>query len=521
MSYLYNTLSPSVIDDEMLQTAVDEQGPKGDAGKVARAEGIEFKDARSLQLDYKNILTIQGLFEFTNLTKLQLDNNIIEKIEGLDKLVHLVWLDLSFNNIEVIEGLDTLTKLEDLTLYNNRISCIENMDTLTNLEIFSIGNNDIRHVDNILYLRRFRKLKTLNLSRNPLCNLDVYRLYAAAILPHLVYLDYRLLDDDVRRKGYDRYQIQVEEILDNERKAAAAQEEAEKEAADFAYHSAAFIPNLNGPQLFEAMYENDEEGKILNTMPNAEEQITKFSESFEKICHNMFEFGLEAYSKRMDEVNLFWECINEAKSENREAGMKAISDFTAYKEVRFNQMSHMWDPKEVRRAVCGYNAKVTELWNTLMGAELHLLDQIEEIIQNFDLSLQDHVSNFNENIQGFMAQIRELEGNNHEKLILLASQNQDPILRGDIEVPKDLAALFADKDTLLNAIATSHDTHMLVIDQKEDSMLKGISKWHADLVNKVHQEEEIDRNRHRVVEITHFTEHLRDELQNMEMLNIL
>nr|KAG5706920.1 hypothetical protein BaRGS_021426 [Batillaria attramentaria] len=458
----------------MLQTAVDEQGPKGDAGKVARAEGIEFKDARSLQLDYKNILTIQGLFEFTNLTKLQLDNNIIEKIEGLDKLVHLVWLDLSFNNIEVIEGLDTLTKLEDLTLYNNRISCIENMDTLTNLEIFSI-----------------------------------------------VYLDYRLLDDDVRRKGYDRYQIQVEEILDNERKAAAAQEEAEKEAADFAYHSAAFIPNLNGPQLFEAMYENDEEGKILNTMPNAEEQITKFSESFEKICHNMFEFGLEAYSKRMDEVNLFWECINEAKSENREAGMKAISDFTAYKEVRFNQMSHMWDPKEVRRAVCGYNAKVTELWNTLMGAELHLLDQIEEIIQNFDLSLQDHVSNFNENIQGFMAQIRELEGNNHEKLILLASQNQDPILRGDIEVPKDLAALFADKDTLLNAIATSHDTHMLVIDQKEDSMLKGISKWHADLVNKVHQEEEIDRNRHRVVEITHFTEHLRDELQNMEMLNIL
>ncbi|KAK7497337.1 hypothetical protein BaRGS_00011381 [Batillaria attramentaria] len=227
MPHLYDTIEPSVIDDEMLNEAVFEQGPKDEAGRLAEEEGIDFDEVQSLRLDYKNILKIDSLWEFTNLTKLQMDNNIIEKIEGLDKLVHLVWLDLSFNNIEVIEGLDTLTKLQDLTLFNNRISSIENMDTLVNLEIFSIGNNDLRKLDNLIYLRRFPKLKTLNLKDNPFCELEIYNLYTAAVLPNLVYLDYRLMDDELRKEGYDRFQIQVEELLDNERKSLKAKTEEE------------------------------------------------------------------------------------------------------------------------------------------------------------------------------------------------------------------------------------------------------------------------------------------------------
>lgn len=47
----------------------------------------------------------------------------------------------------------------------------------------------------ITYLRRFKKLKTLNLSNNPFCEFDNYKQYVAAFLPHLEFLDYRLLDD--------------------------------------------------------------------------------------------------------------------------------------------------------------------------------------------------------------------------------------------------------------------------------------------------------------------------------------
>uniref|UniRef100_A0A663NDY0 Dynein regulatory complex subunit 3 n=1 Tax=Athene cunicularia TaxID=194338 RepID=A0A663NDY0_ATHCN len=148
MSQLYDSIEPNIIDDEMVQKAVEEQCPE-DIEKLVKREGINFKDVTELQLSFRNILQIDNLWQFENLTKLQLDNNIIERIEALESLVHLVWLDLSFNNIEVIEGLDTLVKLQDLSLYNNRISKIEHMDTLHELQIFSIGKNNLTTLEDV------------------------------------------------------------------------------------------------------------------------------------------------------------------------------------------------------------------------------------------------------------------------------------------------------------------------------------------------------------------------------------
>uniref|UniRef100_A0A670JUX4 Dynein regulatory complex subunit 3 n=1 Tax=Podarcis muralis TaxID=64176 RepID=A0A670JUX4_PODMU len=197
MSRLYDSIEPNVIDDEMLQKAVEEQGPQEEAGLLAK------KEASISKMSWRyNILKIDNLWQFKNLTKLQLDNNIIEKIEALDTLVHLVWLDLSFNNIEVIEGLDALVKLQDLSLYNNRISKIENLDTLQELQVFSIGNNNIQTLENVIYLRQFQNLRTLNLTGNPVCENEVYSAFIAAYLPDLVYLDFRLVDDNsVRMKN--------------------------------------------------------------------------------------------------------------------------------------------------------------------------------------------------------------------------------------------------------------------------------------------------------------------------------
>ena len=45
---------PVVIDDELLQAAVDEQGPKEYAGEIARAEGIEFFTLLHLRLDFRS-----------------------------------------------------------------------------------------------------------------------------------------------------------------------------------------------------------------------------------------------------------------------------------------------------------------------------------------------------------------------------------------------------------------------------------------------------------------------------------
>lgn len=54
MSRLYDTVEPSVIDEDMLQKAVEEQGPKDEAGRIAKQEGIDFGDVKSLRLDFKS-----------------------------------------------------------------------------------------------------------------------------------------------------------------------------------------------------------------------------------------------------------------------------------------------------------------------------------------------------------------------------------------------------------------------------------------------------------------------------------
>ncbi|MBV97425.1 Dynein regulatory complex subunit 3, partial [Eschrichtius robustus] len=188
-------MEPRVMDDEMLKLAVGQQGPRDEAGQLAKQEGILFKDVLSLQLDFQNILRIDSLWQFENLRKLQLDNNVIEKIEGLENLTRLVWLDLSFNNIEAIEGLDTLVNLEDLSLFNNRISKIDSLDALAKLQVLSLGNNQIGNMMNIIYLRRFKDLRTLSLSGNPVAEAEDYRTCICAYLPDLVYLDFWRIDD--------------------------------------------------------------------------------------------------------------------------------------------------------------------------------------------------------------------------------------------------------------------------------------------------------------------------------------
>ena len=146
MSRLYDTIEPSVIDEQMLNEAVEEQGPKGEAGRIAKQEGIDFGDVLYLRLDFKSkiveysfsencsaiflhvfnatmlsfyfvcedILKIDNLWSFVNLTKLQMDNNIIERLEGLEMLVNLEWLGICLfiflhNNMFLFEGYKSLT----------------------------------------------------------------------------------------------------------------------------------------------------------------------------------------------------------------------------------------------------------------------------------------------------------------------------------------------------------------------------------------------------------------------------
>ena len=54
MTHLYDTEEPNVINHELLRRCVLAQGPEGEAGRLAKEEGIEFSAVLHLRLDFQS-----------------------------------------------------------------------------------------------------------------------------------------------------------------------------------------------------------------------------------------------------------------------------------------------------------------------------------------------------------------------------------------------------------------------------------------------------------------------------------
>ncbi|TSO37074.1 Dynein regulatory complex subunit 3 [Bagarius yarrelli] len=461
MNKLYDTKKSNVIDEKMLEKAIKEQGPQEEAGFIASEEGVKFDQVTQLRLDYRNIPKIDNLWQFMSLTKLQLDNNSIKKIEGLDKLTNLVWLDLSFNNIEVIEGLDTLVKLEDLSLFNNQISLIENLDVLQNLQIISLGNNLISELDSIIYLRKLKNLRTLDLAGNPICKNQDYTLFVAAYLPDLVYIDYRLLDEQTRENAQDQYQNEIEKIKLNELQDQKALETQKAIEQTLQLHKDAFVEYLNGPQLFDSMFVDDNEASMTQ---------------LEEFCMQIFEEGLKQHTQRQNEVDCFFTCLQNAMDDNQHAGAKILAEFERSRRQAMAEIQQAGDHNLLKVK------DKKQMCDSLLTLELQL--------------------------------VRNLENLHHEKVLDIAVETLEKSAKNELQVdlPDDVKMLFADKDTLINAVSESHDKHLLKIDNREDELLTRLNGWKSALMKSI-QDDEIKRNRKRISDIHKYLDYAWDQEQ--------
>ncbi|XP_021267737.1 dynein regulatory complex subunit 3 isoform X2 [Numida meleagris] len=491
MSQSDNSFEPNVIDDEMLQKAVEEQWPE-DIRNIAKAEGgIDFKDVMELQLSFRNILQIDNLWQFENLTKLQLDNNIIEKIEALESLVHLVWLDLSFNNIEVIEGLDTLVKLQDLSLCNNRISKIEHMDTLQELQIFSIGKNNLTTLENVVYLRRFKNLRALNLTGNPFCDEEQYMLFVVAHLPGLVYLDFKLVSDTTREVAISNYQYLTDLLEHEEAQALAQLEEKQAQQKELEYHKTAFVEYLNGSFLFDSLYAEDTEAAKLAYLPGVDDLLQAYRKDFVSVCENLFNYGLKEYEKREAEVAEFYEGLHEVLTANQEEGRKIILDFENQNKMRLDEIHHASSHDTAESMRAEYNEDILQLSETLMTLEMQMVDQLE---------------------------CRDLENRHHEKLLEISISALEKSLKNELdeELPDDVREFLVDKNVIVNMVNKSHNIHLLKIDMRECDILLNTYHWEAFVKEKALQNE-IDRNRNRVKEIFQYIDDLQEQLEKTQI----
>ncbi|XP_053530952.1 dynein regulatory complex subunit 3 [Ictalurus punctatus] len=511
MSELYDVKEASVIDEEMLQKAIAEQRPRGQSGLVDKEEGLRYDKVTELRLDYRYILKIEHLWQFTSLTKLQLDNNIIEKIQGLEKLTNLVWLDLSFNNIEVIEGLDTLVKLQDLSLFNNRISVIENMDALQNLHILSLGNNLISQLDNIIYLRKFKNLRTLDLAGNPVCEDENCKVFVAAYLSDLVYLDYRLLDHQTREKAQHEYNNAVKNIIDKELQEQRAIEAQKKMEQDLQLHKDAFVEHLDGSHLFDSMFADDVEASKLAHLPGVDKLLESYQTQFDALCLQIFEAGLTQQTQRQNEVDCFFTCLQKAMADNQQRGAQIIADFERSRRQVMAEMQQEADHSLLKVRV---RNEITQMRETLLTLEVQLVAQLEDIIKDIERNITDLVGGFIEFVQGIFAQCRDLENYHHEKVLNIAVATLEKVVKNELkeDLPDDVLLLFVDKDTVINAVSVSHDTHLLKIDNREDELLTRINGWKNELMKSIH-DDEVQRNRKRVSEMQKYVDYACDQLE--------
>ncbi|XP_068999798.1 dynein regulatory complex subunit 3 [Embiotoca jacksoni] len=491
---------PLLITKEMLQEGVVHES----ATQHQRWPVPEFSEVLHLRLCYKNIEKIAQIWDFLSLVRLDLNCNLIEKIQGLGGLINLTWLDLSFNKIEKIEGLESLQKLEMLNLSDNRISVIENMDTLENLTHFYLANNLLGQLDNVLYLKKFKFLYDVSLFGNPLPEEEGYDFFIAAHFPNLRRIDFKVIDEDTKNGASIRYAIASDKMRREELQIQQANEVQQRREAQLKLHNDAFVEFLNGPSLFKSMFQDDPEAETLHSVPGVDSLIETFEHQMVELCIQLFETGMADHKQREAEVNSFFSHQNKAERDCQQKSSQMLDKGTEDLREVLDE-----DIREVR---------IERLCSSILKLEVELFSQLEDEIQKLNTSLSDMADNFSKTVHAtypflIFAQCRDLEDEYNQKVRQVAIATLEKVaMETEVEnMPVDVTMLFADKDIVMDALVTSHDNHLVRINDRETELVTRFTSWKVNLFKGI-QSTELARHRMRISEIHRYGDYLKEQV---------
>ena len=228
-------------------------------------------------------------------------------------------------------------KLTDLSLFNNEIEAVENLDGLNELHVISLGNNAIKELEYTMYLRRFNKLRMVNLAGNPICKDPEYRSYVLSHIKNLRYLDYRLVEESAILSAKEQYQDEMLEIEEKE----AAEETREKQEAERAAHNALMEEaNLEGVEsLFDDMLRDDPEHAKLSIVPELQTGLAEFREKFDEHLEEFRTTILDQHKKKQEEHDEWLSTVNKATGAKDAAARKVVTDFERTKKAEFRSIS--------------------------------------------------------------------------------------------------------------------------------------------------------------------------------------
>ncbi|XP_015523196.2 dynein regulatory complex subunit 3 [Neodiprion pinetum] len=529
---LQESAEPGVIDQKMLVALIIDQGPKKEAGRLFVEDGINLEEVTEIRIEFLNILNIDHLWLMPNLVKLKLSNNKIERIVNLDVLINLKELDLSFNHIETMENLNHLKCLEILLLYENQISLIQGIDDLNELTIFSIGNNNIADWHHVMYLRKFKKLRSLNVSGNSCMEKEGYLNYLIAFIPQLIYLQYKMITDRERQAAADEHYRIISNLLEEE---AKEQEKLDKQAAfeeNVALLSISYVEYLDDDYLFNKMFEKDKEGNdFLTLSEDARSAYAEYKVKFMELCKDLYELGLAEQIRRSNEIKMFEDLVTKGEDDIQKDSQMMMDEIMDRKaEILADVKALMQSMTEeletevleekldkARQLSEEFSDLVARTWTKLMHKEVILHDQMEDINEVFKQHMTDMVGSFLEAAQNIFSLMRNLEAEYTDNIAGIASvvMNTSQATE-DSKMSPSVTDIIGDKDILNNNLAASHDLHLQIIDGREDRLTSRLNGWLEGKIEKL-AENESNRNRQKILEISHFLECQREEFDALQL----
>ncbi|XP_014248383.2 dynein regulatory complex subunit 3-like [Cimex lectularius] len=527
---------PTVINNQLIQEALLES--KGlthskrqkDRNKELADVALLGKDPSSFQqitllnLEYYNILKIDHLWMCSNLVTLSLSNNIIEKIEHLDELVNLIELNLSFNRISKIKNLSKLVKLERLSLFNNRITKLKNLSALKNLQVLSLGQNQIKDAKFVLqYLRIFKNLRCLNLQGNP-CEKEIknFRLAVAGFIPQLVYYNYFILKKEERITARHKYDAILKSLEKNEEQQEAKIAEDIKSVERENYLKRACIDSFERSNFYEYLMENDNEGKtLIKISDRVKEVFHKFKEALNNISKRLFTVGEKQYTIRIEELTKYGNYYKDSMVDSLAESRALVRDFINMKVKCISQIKELYNNgngeeafvrnsmKKILLIDKDYTFLCRKTWWLLMEKEMRRNERNEGSMAIFDTNITEMVHRFIDFVQEEFTRMRDTEtefcdgisDQINRYIAEFQSKGESPV-----SLPFYLRSILLNKETLNNYISTSHDNHLILIDNKEEEILDKLKSWLKILLNDLNQCE-INRNRSAVLEIQFFMDH--------------
>ncbi|XP_017846354.2 dynein regulatory complex subunit 3 [Drosophila busckii] len=517
-----NIPEPGIINLEMIEAAYLLEGQHGENRRLHQLEPIVLERIRTMRLEFKNILRIDHLWILPNLTKLCLNCNKIEVIEHIGMLTALKELNLSFNYITKIENLHTLINLEVLSLFSNRITKIENLEALDKLVILSIGNNLIEKFDGIERLRFVNSLRVLNLEGNPIAKLPEFPLsqYVTAMLPQLNYYEYVYIKDEMREAAQKRFYRELREIEDKQEREIKGRETQARELAEAERLASSFVEHLDGQQLYESMWRDDEHGKVLLLVgAQAQELVEEYDKDVHELTQQLYKLGLERFGEREQEIKKFMNSLQAGQKEAQSVGQQQIEDFLQLRDKTFDEACILAESTS-NPAMDTLHAKfedaLNDLWHSLMTQELHLHEAVEESTLSFQHGLSALMLSFVEQAQSLFLQLRDVCLHFSDNLCELVSRfiANKLTLRDLDSVPQELRICIDDREAVVKLVADMRSTHISRIEQREDRMSVRSKEFIEHLIEKL-SKEETERHRAKILEINAFMEMMTEAMANL------